>query len=441
MDKHLLTITGASPVVVEVVKRVELGGMTLLTYREPGGWPTRTVRLRAGEFEMSPAPPPPAHPPASVRELLDGAVQSRVRIAPNQLHAAYASERGGGSLANGDFSASEADDALEVAVNAVIVEGVLDGPTLEALRPTRTRRSQDMQRLQQFSTPHYLAEVMTFCGVIKPGMSVLEPSAGTGNLVAQSLMRGAALVIGVEKSASRRNKLAYLATRVRPGQEVRVLAGDAGHLGVLEIPPVDRVLMNPPFTYAHKHTIEAARCLKPGGRLVALLPHGMRYGGAKCAPLLKELARFGTVRALVSLPGDEYAGNGTTYPNAVLVLDAVQFTGVTPLFGEAASWRKAKEMLLSAGVTEVFDVADTGENAKPLDAQGDLVAKSPIDDAPAKPNSAGSAGDDTGNKGMAAYQVPAWCESHPQHPCALVEAELMAAGGVVEVDYRPAWIE
>ena len=54
--------------------------------------------------------------------------------------------------------------------------------TVAALEPSHTKRSEEQVRLQQFSTPLPLAYAALQAAAIRPGDTVLEPSAGTGML-------------------------------------------------------------------------------------------------------------------------------------------------------------------------------------------------------------------------------------------------------------------
>ena len=54
--------------------------------------------------------------------------------------------------------------------------------TVAALEPSHTKRSDEQVRLQQFSTPLPLAYAALKAAAIRPGDTVLEPSAGTGML-------------------------------------------------------------------------------------------------------------------------------------------------------------------------------------------------------------------------------------------------------------------
>lgn len=63
------------------------------------------------------------------------------------------------------------------------------------LAPTQTRRSEEMQAYQQFSTPLGLAWVAGFAAGFLPDELVLEPSAGTGLLAVQAELAGCRLAV------------------------------------------------------------------------------------------------------------------------------------------------------------------------------------------------------------------------------------------------------
>ena len=64
---------------------------------------------------------------------------------------------------------------------------------LSQLLPSHTRRSEESQQMQQFSTPLGLGYVMAHAAHLRPGQLVLEPSAGTGLLAVHAATQGAAL--------------------------------------------------------------------------------------------------------------------------------------------------------------------------------------------------------------------------------------------------------
>ena len=111
------------------------------------------------------------------------------------------------------------------------------------LLPTHTRRSEESQALQQFSTPIPLGLAACAAAVITPTDHVLEPSAGTGLLAILAELAGGTLVLN-ELAETRAGLLDLLF------QNSAVTRFDAAqiddHLGAGVTPSV--VLMNPPFS-------------------------------------------------------------------------------------------------------------------------------------------------------------------------------------------------
>ena len=66
---------------------------------------------------------------------------------------------------------------------------------IAGLLPTHTRRSEESQALQQFSTPIPLGFAASTAAAITPADVVLEPSAGTGLLAILAELAGASLVL------------------------------------------------------------------------------------------------------------------------------------------------------------------------------------------------------------------------------------------------------
>lgn len=118
---------------------------------------------------------------------------------------------------------------------------------------------------QFYPTPPELAARVVEMADIKPGMSVLEPSAGQGGLA--DLMPGCLCV-----------EAAQLNFRVLTAKKHRALHVDflawAENWGAAE--KFDRVVMNPPFDQGRwlAHVEAAAKLVASGGRLVAILPSG-----------------------------------------------------------------------------------------------------------------------------------------------------------------------
>src|SRR5260370_5371909 len=95
-----------------------------------------------------------------------------------------------------------------------------------ALLLSHTRRSEESQALQQFSTPVGFGFVASVAAAIMPTDLVLEPSAGTGLLAIHADLLGASLVLN-ELTHTR----ALLLDRLFPG--VVVTRHDAAHIHAL----------------------------------------------------------------------------------------------------------------------------------------------------------------------------------------------------------------
>ena len=147
---------------------------------------------------------------------------------------------------------------------------------LAALVPSNTRRSEESQALQQFSTPIELGFVASTAAAITSDDIVLEPSAGTGLLAIHAELVGARLALN--ELADTRGRLLDC---LFPG--VAVTRHDAAHihdhLDAALRPTV--VLMNPPFSVAAhvdchvadaalRHISSALARLAKCGRLVAI---------------------------------------------------------------------------------------------------------------------------------------------------------------------------
>src|SRR3954471_23531581 len=149
--------------------------------------------------------------------------------------------------------------------------------------PTHTRRSEDSQAFQQFSTPIPLGLAACSAAGITPSDQVLEPSAGTGLLAVFAELAGGALVLN-ELAETRAALLDQLFTNVRVTRFDAAQIDDPLDAGV--VPSV--VLMNPPFSAlanvdrrmadaAFRHIASSLARLCDGGRLVAIT-------GASLAP-------------------------------------------------------------------------------------------------------------------------------------------------------------
>ena len=97
------------------------------------------------------------------------------------------------------------------------------------------------------------------------GKTILEPSAGSGNLVRECLARGAAEVLWCEAESKLRSILGGIRSAM-PAQScsdfLRVDAADVSH--------IDLIVMNPPFSADEAHILHAWEIAPPGCEIVAL---------------------------------------------------------------------------------------------------------------------------------------------------------------------------
>ena len=144
------------------------------------------------------------------------------------------------------------------------------------LFPTHTRRSEESQCLQQFSTPIDLGYAASQAAVITPQDVVLEPSAGTGLLAVHAGVAGAKLILN-ELAETRAALLGLLFEGCVAHRFDAEQLDDFLDEGL--VPSV--VLMNPPFSAAAhiarpmadatlRHIRSSLARLAEGGRLVAI---------------------------------------------------------------------------------------------------------------------------------------------------------------------------
>ena len=205
------------------------------------------------------------------------------------------------------------------------------------LLPTQTRRSEESESLQQFSTPIGLAYVASVAAAITPADVVLEPSAGTGHLAILAELAGASLVLN-EFAESRAGILGQIFPAVSTTQFDAAHIND--HLDARIVPSV--VLMNPPFSAAaHVDRRIADAALRHVGSALARLPEGGRLvaiTGANVAPdnpawtgSFMRLQEQGRVVFSAAIDGALYAKHGTTIDTRLTVIDRVPADDIASL--------------------------------------------------------------------------------------------------------------
>jgi predicted RNA methylase len=277
---------------------------------------------------------------AKAAALLLSDLERGRRIAAGMLRAAMeaafgASDAGGAWDWKSAYDACEATTVLFLRKYGPALRAKAQSPAamlpmvekVAGLLPSHTRRSEESQALQQFSTPIALGLVANAAAAITPGDLVLEPSAGTGLLAIFAELNGGALVLN-EFAESR----AAILDHLFPG--VSVTRFDAAqiddHFDAGVAPSV--VLMNPPFSAlanvdrrmadaALRHISSALARLVEGGRLVAVTGASFAPDNLAWTDAFVRLQERGNVVFSAAIDGAVYAKHGTTIDTRLTVID------------------------------------------------------------------------------------------------------------------------
>jgi predicted RNA methylase len=247
------------------------------------------------------------------------------------------------SDAQGVWQWKDAYDALEAAqvlflrkfgaamrTRAGSAAGMLEMLTRLAARlATQTRRSEEAERLQQFSTPIPLGCVAAEAAMLTPADIVLEPSAGTGLLAIFAELGKARLILN-EIAETRAGLLGRLF------REAPVTRHNAEQIHDRLDPAIQPtvVLMNPPFSAsphvdgrfteaAMRHLASALARLHEGGRLVAITGHNVGPQEPGWRDSFVRLQNKARVVFTAPIAGQAYARHGTTMETRLTIIDRI----------------------------------------------------------------------------------------------------------------------
>ena len=200
-----------------------------------------------------------------------------------------------------------------------------------ALEPSHTKRSEEQIRLQQFSTPLPLAYAALRAAAIRPGDTVLEPSAGTGMLavIAECAMgnRAAGSLYLNEYAHTR----AHLLTHLFPQAVTTAFNAEAIADRLHDVTPT-AVIMNPPFSATPgvdrirhdadlRHIRSAFSMLPPGGRLVTITSANCIPGDAAWRDTFDSVDGGARTVFTMAIDGRAYARRGTGFDTRLTVLE------------------------------------------------------------------------------------------------------------------------
>lgn len=206
---------------------------------------------------------------------------------------------------------------------AHVFEGSAENAIAPILEAGTVRHVQ--QEFGQFYSPPAVADAVIAAADLEEGLVVLEPSAGRGALAARAYFADCE-VDCIEIDPRSAQILCSMPYR-------KVVEGD--FLEQEPWPVYDRVVMNPPFAKGAdiRHVMHAAKFLKPGGRLVAVMGGGVADRQDKAAHGFRTFveARGGSI---APLPLASFAEAGTKVNAFLVVFDAPE---TDTLFAEAAA--------------------------------------------------------------------------------------------------------
>jgi len=275
----------------------------------------------------------------------------------------------GGTQAKGKYTPKDAYDAMELGVNKFILDSFkeqeLPGDIDKAksqldkllkmmdVLPTQTKRTEEQDQFQQFSTPPPIAYVAAWAANMNENDDVLEPSAGIGGLAVFAKIAGVKKVIVNELSKRRAALLKEL-------NFDRLFTENAEQLNNIlpkDVAPTV-VIMNPPFSaaagrmqgvkkteFAEAHIEQALKRLAPDGRLVAIVGRGM----AEERPTFREwwgkIKKEYNVRANIGIEGKNYSKYGTSFDIQLLVIDKNGPTTTQTVTGNVSKLEDALPLL------------------------------------------------------------------------------------------------
>lgn len=164
-----------------------------------------------------------------------------------------------------------------------------------------------------FPTPRAVVAELIELADIRPGMAVLEPSAGKG-----AIAYAIADITKPDCVELMEANYAALAGAMKLGTVTR---GD-----FLQIEPIrkyDRVVMNPPFSRQKdiKHVMHAFKFLKAGGRLVSVMSNGVTFRNDRLTNEFRALIES-SEGEIAPLPEGAFKESGTMVNTVIVTLNS-----------------------------------------------------------------------------------------------------------------------
>ena|GEM_PF-799819 len=273
-------------------------------------------------------------PTMAIADFVKSKLETGEKFTSAELFA-EATKAYGDTMANNAFTPKDAYDAMELGVNQFMlsIDNLSHENVMNALDllPTQTKRTTEMEKYQQFSTPPSIAYLANWAANVNANDTVLEPSAGIGGIAVFAKKDGA--TVFVNELDKRRleiiKNLPFDGFFNEDAEQINNIHGDK-----LE-PTV--IVMNPPFSSSAernihdtkigaKHIEESLKMLAPNGRLVAIVGQGMADDAPAFRSWWRDIKEQYNVKANIGVDGKNYSKYGTTFGIQMLVIDK---TGAT----------------------------------------------------------------------------------------------------------------
>jgi len=226
----------------------------------------------------------------------------------------------------------ETDEYHDQTPAAVALQRLVEGAESDEAKEAR-KRAEAMRRLEEevrfadipgfFPTPKPVIEKMLRHADLEPGMTVLEPSAGKGD-ICDAIAEGYGVKpYTCEIVPTLRNLLEKKGYGTP--KDAIVCGGDFMRYAAVTVDRFDRILMNPPFEKGQdaEHIMAAFGLLGPGGQLVAICSEGPFFRTDKKSESFRDLLQAVSVYT-EKLPADAFkagAWRQTGVRTRLVVLD------------------------------------------------------------------------------------------------------------------------
>ncbi|OZB98047.1 methyltransferase [Paenibacillus sp. XY044] len=167
-----------------------------------------------------------------------------------------------------------------------------------------------------FPTPKTIVQYMIEMADIQDGETILEPSAGNGNILDGITQYTMEEGLGVNLEALEWN---YRLSEILELKQYKIVGNDFTEFEPNNL--YDKIIMNPPFEKNQdvEHVLKAYECLKDGGKIVAIMsPHWTFASDSKSVQFREWLSDKGTTE---KLPEGSFKESGTGVNTVLVVID------------------------------------------------------------------------------------------------------------------------